>query len=80
MITKQLIVPTLAGAAMLLGLPFQSAFAVNWDSVKPYGMTLFYPGQASLELVVAPNRDLDIQLAVANNDIVTQAYSVKIQP
>jgi cytochrome c-type protein NapC len=52
MITKQLIVPTLAGAALLLGLPFQPAFAVNWDSVKPYGMTLFYPGQASWEWIL----------------------------
>lgn len=36
-----------AGAALLLALGSSQAAAVDWSSVSPKTVTLFYPGQAS---------------------------------
>ena len=47
---------------------------------KAIGREPVVNGQAALEIVVAPVPDLDIQLAVSRKDIITQAYSVRVQP
>ncbi|MBW7852057.1 MAG: cytochrome c-552 precursor [Rhodospirillales bacterium] len=44
-----------AGAALLLALGSSQAAAVDWSSVSPKTVTLFYPGQASWEWVLTPS-------------------------